>query len=439
MTHAPSIRQGLSRVVIQISLAWSVAVFGVVWLAVHDQLDEVLDGTLQESAEILYGLLKANADRLPSGEDADDEEGGHSLPAPPHHERMVWQLVSAHHKVIWRSHSAPMQPLSQRHTDRWVEASAEWHVFGLPFDDRGTMLYVAQAHGERRRAQFQAALITASGALMVGLSCAWWLSRRARRELDPLLELSHQVGRYDPLASGASAPLATREELRPLRDAIVSLGERLARNVASERAFSANAAHALRTPLAGLGAQLALAQRNSPPDVQARIQRARDAADRLSRVVSALLSLFRSGGELNPHPIRLAEFVRDMPVHGLSVHVEDGDDLVVQADPDLLAAAVLNLLDNAVRYGADQVVCTFSQQADTGETVIHLVDNGPGVDGAKRARINVALAHQQYEQDMGLGLMLADRVARAHGGHVCLDAVASGFAVSLTLGAPPQP
>ncbi len=76
MTDAPSIRKGLSRVVIQVSLAWSLAVFGVVWFTVHHKLDEVLDGTLQESAEILYGLLKPNAERLPIG-------SGGSLPAPP--------------------------------------------------------------------------------------------------------------------------------------------------------------------------------------------------------------------------------------------------------------------------------------------------------------------------------------------------------------------
>ncbi|HEX5357964.1 MAG TPA: HAMP domain-containing sensor histidine kinase [Aquabacterium sp.] len=422
MTDAPSIRKGLSRVVIQVSLAWSVAVFLVVWFTVHHKLDDVLDGTLQESAEILYGLLKPNADRLPIG-------SGGSLPAPPHHERMVWQLVSGDRRVVWRSHSAPAQPLATVHRERWSADSPEWHVYGIPFDGKGTMLYVAQTHSERRKAQLEAALLTACGALMVGLASAFWLSRRAARELDPLIGLSEQVARYHPLEPGSSPPMARREELKPVRDAIVHLGDRLAQNIISERAFSANAAHALRTPLAGLGAQLAMLQRESPADVQPRIQRAREAADRLSRVVTALLSLFRSGGEINRMPVTLAAFVHELPLPGLAIKVEgDGH---VEADPDLLAAALLNLLDNSVRYGAVQAWVSFRQ--DAGAMVIRLVDDGPGVDEATRKRIGAALASQHYEQDMGLGLMLADRVARAHGGQLVVVHVERGFGVELSL------
>ena len=80
-----------------------------------------------------------------------------------------------------------------------------------------------------------------------------------------------------------------------MHDAISALGERLARRVANERAFSAHAAHALRTPLAGIDTQLAVAQREAPASLQPRLARVREAAGRLTRVVSALLALFRSG------------------------------------------------------------------------------------------------------------------------------------------------
>ncbi|MBO9513407.1 MAG: HAMP domain-containing histidine kinase [Variovorax sp.] len=429
MTPLPSIRKGLSRVVLQVSLAWSLAVFGVVWFTVLQQLDKVLDGTLQESAEILYGLLKVNQDRWPQGAVADRR----SLPAPPHDENMVWQLVAADRTVIWRSHRAPDEPLSPKHGGRAFDESARWHVFGMPFDDEGTMLYVGQADADRLRAQAEAALVTAFGALMVGVACAVWLRRRVSKELDPLVDLSRQVALYDPLVLDRPLPAATREELRPLREAVVKLGERLAQNIASERAFSANAAHALRTPLAGLGMQLAVAQRESPGPVQARIQRARDAADRLGRVVVALLSLFRSGGQIAPQPIRLAALVRDLPVHGLRVHIEEGEDMTVQADPDLLAAALINLLDNSVRYGASRVVCSFRRDAGSGMAVIRLVDDGPGVDASARARIEALLAGRRDEASTGLGLILADRVARAHGGWLRLVDAGQGFGIEIAL------
>ncbi|WP_252341196.1 ATP-binding protein, partial [Acinetobacter baumannii] len=105
--------------------------------------------------------------------------------------------------------------------------------------------------------------------------------------------------------------------------------------------------------------------------------------------------------------ISLAAFVQDLPLPGLAIKVSGDAD--VQADPDLLAAALLNLLDNSVRYGATQAQVSFRRDADV--TVIPLVDNGPGVGEATRKRIGAALATQHYAPDMGLGLMLADRVA----------------------------
>jgi signal transduction histidine kinase len=424
MTDAPSIRRGLSRVVAQVSLAWSLAVFGVVWVAVHQKVDDVLDGALQESAEILYGLLHADARWVP------DQHGG-ALPAPPHTEHLVWQLVSPDGHVRLRSHSAPAQALGPSTHDKWFDDGPEWHTYGMPFDSQGAMLFVAQPHDERSRARLEAAGLTAAGALLVGLICALWLSRRASRELEPLVEMSRQVANYHPLDEGVRAPTATREELLPLRDAIVHLGERLARNVASERAFSANAAHALRTPLAGLGTQLAVAQRECPPELQPRLQRAREAADRLGRVVTALLSLFRSGGEPLRVRLDLLDAIHNLPgIEGLSITAEGRAQ--ADADPDLLAAALINLLDNSVRYGAHHA--RFALSVHQGLATITLVDDGHGVGEERRLALDGALARQHYEEGMGLGLMLADRVARVHGGRLRIDAVPQGFGVSLTLG-----
>nr|WP_232533056.1 MULTISPECIES: HAMP domain-containing sensor histidine kinase [Ramlibacter] len=200
--------------------------------------------------------------------------------------------------------------------------------------------------------------------------------------------------------------------------------------VASERAFSAHAAHALRTPLAGLGAQLALAQRDSEPAAAARIGRAREAADRLARVVSALLTLFRSGTEPALQPIDLGALLHDLPVAGLAVEVRGV--CVARADPDLLAAALLNLLDNSVRHGATAVTATLFR--DRGRALLRLVDDGPGVDEATRGRLETALRSQDFSQGLGLGLMLASRVVAAHGGSlVLLPPAGPGFGIELSL------
>jgi two-component system OmpR family sensor kinase len=208
--------------------------------------------------------------------------------------------------------------------------------------------------------------------------------------------------------------------------AIDNLGQRLARRMAHERAFASHAAHALRTPLAGMDAQLAVALRESTPALQQRLQRVREASGRLQRVVRSMLDLFRAGGEVRRQAIDLHSLLAHLPVEHLQVAVDAGTPL--HADPDLLAAALANLLDNAQRYGATRV--TVSLPAP-GTLRVH--NDGPGLSAERREQLRSALSSQNYEHHAGLGLMLADLVARAHGGALALPETASGFAVDLKL------
>jgi K+-sensing histidine kinase KdpD len=100
-------------------------------------------------------------------------------------------------------------------------------------------------------------------------------------------------------------------------------------------------------------------------------------------------------------------------------------------DPDLLAAALLNLLDNALRHGASRVEIQAEQRGT--EAVLRIRDDGPGVTPERLAELQAALATQRYEQAMGLGLMLTDLVVRAHRGRLSLPAQERGFALDITL------
>src|SRR5512134_193270 len=99
-----------------------------------------------------------------------------------------------------------------------------------------------------------------------------WLRLRVRRELQPLQTLSERLRMHDPLARSPLLGAAERAELAPVHAAIDALGQRLADRVAQERAFATHAAHALRTPLAGMDAQLAVALREVAPEHQPRLQ-----------------------------------------------------------------------------------------------------------------------------------------------------------------------
>ena len=180
--------------------------------------------------------------------------------------------------------------------------------------------------------------------------------------------------------SGTALPPAERVELQPIRDAIDELGRRLAQRIRQERAVVAHAAHALRTPLAGMDARLAVALRECPPGRPAPPAPAAhpEAAARLSRVVTALLTLFRSGVDIERRPVDAAELLADIPMPGLrldfaAAFTAEGPARAtpLPADADLLTAALANLLDNAVRHGARQVSV---EPVDGG---LRLVDDGP--------------------------------------------------------------
>jgi len=400
------------------SLVCGLAVAVAVWLAAIEEVDELLDDTLRASAEVMGSLLPPNGQPLMM------------VAAPTNSdERFAWQVVDASQRVLMRSSRAPSEPFVKTALAGFAD-NGHWRVFGIALGDAGRMLYVAQTRAERAEAQFEVAISSVLAALAVGILAYFWLSALVRHEWAPVQRLSDRLAAHEPLAAGATLGVAERAELQAVHRSVDRLGQRLAQRVAHERAFTAQAAHALRTPLAGIDAQLAVCLRESPPDLQPHLQRAREAAGRLQRVVVALLALFRSDGEPVREAVDLDALLSHCSIERLQIDLQDTQPL--HADPDLLSAALTNLLDNAQRHGASRVTVS-TPAAD----VVRLDDNGPGVPREQRRALCAALDAQAYDDVPGLGLTLADLVARAHGGRLKLPAPTGdkGFAVELSFSA----
>ena len=423
MSALPSIRRRLLVALGVLAIVWCLAVSLVVGWVVQHEIDELLDHALQESGEVLLGVLLLRADE-PALARAEP------MPGPGHDSQLIWQIVGPDGVVLLRSHRAPDKALGTAQASDFLEAQSSWRVYAMPFDGHGRMLYVGQALSERGEARTEAVAYAVAAALLVGAIAVYWMSASLRRELQPLLQMSHSVASFDPLTSNVEVAHPDREELRPLHAAIVNFGQRLARKVANERAFAGHAAHALRTPLAAMMTNLSVAQRRAGPDAQTPLKRAQESADRLRRVVNALLTMFRSGAQLRCADVNVEEIVDELAFDGLTVLPIAG--CRVYADPDLLAAALWNLIDNAIRHDATVLQVATFEAGDL--SCIRLQDNGRGMSEVARLQMQTAIDTQHYEGATGLGLMLADMVARAHGGRVVLLPSAQGCCIELCLG-----
>ncbi len=426
LRHAPptSIRRRVSNTLLAWALLWGVALALAGTWAVRHEMSEMQDDTLRSTAEALAGTLGAVDLQALAPEPAS------SVPLPEGDPELsvVWQVLPREGGLmpLRASRGAPAGPLMPTPAAGFATVQG-WRVYAEPLPQQAAWLLVAQSRGERAEAQREVTTTVLLVTVVMALASLVWLRWRMRLELAPLEQLSQRLAGHDPLAAGTTLGPAARSELAPVHAAIDALAHRLAVRLAQEQAFSAHAAHALRTPLAGIDAQLAVALREAALPLQPRLQRVRAAAVRLQRVVTALLSLFRSGVDLQREPLELGELVARMPVEGLQVQVEPGEP--VRADADLLTAALLNLLDNAARHGARQVrISTPRAQC------LRVQDDGPGVPPTQLQALRDALAQERPERPVGLGLVLAQLVARAHGGGLHLPGDCAGFVVELDLG-----
>lgn len=430
MAEAPSIARRLLLVTGLGSLLMALAVALATVLAVDEEVDELLDDALRASAEQLAPLLSARAGW------PDPAAGSASTPSTLGQSpaRFAWVIYDSAGRVAHASSAAAPEWLQQA-PQKGFGHSPHWRLYDLPLGPQGEqgVLRVAQTRAERREARQEVSSFALMAALGVALLALPMLAWRAQQELRPLQRLARQLAAFDARQADPrelAQPLRgnSRRELEPLQTALANIGQRLAERLDFEREFSAQAAHLLRTPLAAMDAQLAVAIKELPG--QPRLERVRQASQRLQSLVLALLRLFRTEPQLQRTAIDARALLTGLPLGGL--RLEDGPPCPLQGDAELLTAALLNLIDNAQRHGAKSL--RLSQAA--GQTLC-LHDDGTGLPDPQRQALVQRLAAGHGAEDgggeSGLGLRLALRVAQAHGGTLTLPDTPSGFAVELHL------
>jgi two-component system sensor histidine kinase TctE len=273
------------------------------------------------------------------------------------------------------------------------------------------------------------------------------------RGLAPLDRLRAEVGRRSDQDLSSLEAQRVPREVRPLVDAINALLARLDSALAAHRRFVANAAHQLRTPLAGLDAQAELALRESEPEaVRRSLEQVHQAAGRAARLVSQLLSLARleprSGRPLQVEPLDLNELARDTTARWVPPALARGIDLGFESngaqakalgDRLLLEELLGNLLDNAVRYTPSKGEVTVRVQRSGRGIELSVEDNGPGIPEDERDKVLERFKRGStglQTSGSGLGLAIVREIAVTHGAEIRLEAGKHGRGTRVSVAFP---
>lgn len=282
-------------------------------------------------------------------------------------------------------------------------------------------------------------VLIAAAAFAVG-----WAVERA---LKPLLALKDAVERRSPRDLSTFDEAASPEEVRPLVQSLNRLFELVNAQAESQRRFVADAAHQLRTPLAGLQSQVeAWAQAANAEggpgtlvlDAE-QVNKLRNAARRTSQLANQLLALSRADARtVQAHarqPVDLKALCEDMLAEHLDAAAARHIDLGLDAEPAqvlghgwLLRELLSNLVDNAVRYTPEGGTVTIRCRPQGDRALLEVEDDGPGVPAEQRTLVleRFYRVPGTRGEGNGLGLAIAREIARVHHGDLELGPGAGG-------------
>jgi len=260
---------------------------------------------------------------------------------------------------------------------------------------------------------------------LLGSAGAWWV---ARRSLAPIHAITERARRLGAAAVGSLPRTGNQDELDRLAEVLNEMLERIRAEVQRVQRVGADAAHALRTPLAAIRGTLEVHMQLSGPEQVLSLAPALEVVDETIALVNQLLLLARL--ESNPHPLaelqllRLDVMARDV-VEALAVVAEDReialaaqvDPAEVRGDAHQLRNALVNLIDNALRHtpAGGRIQVSVRSAGPCAELAIE--DTGRGLRPDQLERVFERFYSDQDGQvGSGLGLAIARAVAEAHGG-----------------------
>lgn len=397
------------------------------WLlqGVRAEVQKSLDDRLAASARMLASLARRQQLLTPPGHAAPAGETPVASPAFP--STLACKVSNLRGEVVALSQGAPAAIL-QRTPDGYSfrDVNGErWRLYTLTADQlRITTADRVSARDSLMDAVVLAAALPFALALVGTLAVVWFGILRGFR---PLHALSRSVARRDAQDLEPLAWNGTPAEVAPLIDAMNRLLLRIQQGLQRERRFTGDAAHELRTPLTAIKTQLQVARLTEGARARHALAQAERAVERLQATLEQLLLLARIEGDaaFAGSPTATADDIASNALTDVAARAEQkGVQIVhrstasgtVAAPAALVATALRNLLDNAIKFTppGSRVECTLSTAH--GMAVWTVRDQGPGVPDAQMQELTRRFARFAGHGGSGLGLAIVAAISSRFGG-----------------------
>jgi two-component system sensor histidine kinase QseC len=421
----------LGLLLVMVALVWLGAAV-LTWRDASDELGELLDGHLAQSAALLI-VQQANRDI-----GASDDHGGDDKPeredTPSLHKyapKVAFQVFHEGQLTMRSSNttSAPMSEKIRGFSTVRLPDNTQWRVYGAAGNESDVQVFVGELVQSRESILWAVllAMLTPLVYALPLLAVVGWLA--VRNGLAPLRQLSLALARRQPQAL---EPIVLRDvpaEIDPVVNSLNALFERIQAMMVSERRFTSDAAHELRTPIAAIRtqAQVALGAGDDAAQRQHALLFTLAGCDRATHLVEQLLTLSRLESSSSAPPSGLVdlagvtrrvagELAMTALGRGQELGLDAPEHAYIQADDTLSGVLVRNLLDNALRYSPDGARVGIAVKYESNQVILQVEDSGVGLSEADMARLGERFYRVlgTGQTGSGLGWSIVRRIAHVY-------------------------
>jgi two-component system sensor histidine kinase QseC len=418
----------LLLILLTVFTLWT-AVLCFTWWRTNSDINNVYDAELIQVAKLLAVATAHEAEE----HDLDDYEAelsmaGFQFP-------LIFQIWSHSNRLMVRGPDSPEHPLSPALVDGFsnVDFNGDgWRVYTMNLKSAEFRIQVARSHDERERL-VNAFVLDVMKPLLLALPLFGMLWLVVHRGLEPLRQVSRLISERDYTHLHPVRVEHIPEESARLVEEINALLVRLRASIERNSHFTADVAHELRTPIAGMLVQLQSDDAGLDETQRSEIiSKVRQGLERLNHVVNQLLVL----ASIEPEQIRQSfeqvdlshsadEVMSELAPMALAKNIDLSLDVEqvaeIQGNPELVGVMLTNLVGNAIKFTpANGCVEVNISRSDSG-IYLSVADTGPGIPEDKKVWVFERLNQASKGVGSGLGLSIAQEICQLHQASIALN------------------